>query len=171
MRRKASLKSNTRALSTFTDIGSSPNTVCSRDIVLHLPSRDMPESNGDDESRRVPVLYLREWIIIASAFLVWLGCCLRLKFYLIWQIRRTDSQKLVSIEVHKMWGYALRGQNLPDREFLFLCCTHLYEFSAHFILRLKSLKKHCRPMIARRLQLKLYKARVPRVARLLLILT
>ena len=75
MRRKASLEYSTRALSTLMGIGSSPNTVCPRNIVLDLPSRDIPESNGDDESRRFPLLYLREWRSIASAFLVVGKCC------------------------------------------------------------------------------------------------
>ena len=75
MRRKARLEYSTRALSTLMGIGSSPNTVCPRDIVLDLPSRDMPESNSDDESRRFPLLYLREWRSIASAFLVLGKCC------------------------------------------------------------------------------------------------
>ena len=75
MRRKASLKYSTRGLSTLMGIGSSPNTVCPHDIVLSLPSCNMPEPNGDDVSRRFPLLYLREWRSIASAFLVLGKCC------------------------------------------------------------------------------------------------
>ena len=102
-----------------------PNTVCPHDIVLNLPSRDMPEPNGDDKSRRIlAVLYLREWRSIASAFLV---CLLfaSLSFAPLTNPKVQFQSASQNLRHTRCEVYTLKGQRAPDKKFLFFA-VHIF---------------------------------------------